>query len=442
MIPVVARPKCGGADERALRLVPVSARTLQCVDELILGRQNGPVRLYNSLTGAVDPVTPSDGTLRMYVCGVTPYDTTHLGHALTYTTFDVINRYFRYRGTRVLYIQNITDIDNDILRKAKEVGEPWDELGSRWAKVHQDSLAALNVLPPEEYTRATEHIDKMVEIIQSLMEQGHAYAAGPNVYFRVKSFSGYGGLSKLSKPIMQERLDETGDPTNDPNKEFPLDFILWMGQKPGEPAWPSPWGPGRPGWHIECSAMAIAHLGPRLDIHGGGSDLIYPHHENEIAQSEAFTHEQPFTRTWVHNGMLRLGAEKMSKSLGNLVLAQDLLTRYTSDAIRLYLHGEPYRESWAFDEEKLKHAQVLARELAEVAALQSGVGDVLDVRRFKDEFLARLEDDLDMAGAIHALSELMSAVRLSQARGADVAQAQDELRTLASILGLRLTPEI
>ena len=266
----------------------------------------------------------------MYVCGVTPYDTTHLGHALTYATFDVINRYFRYRGFDVQYIQNVTDIDDDILRKAKEVGEPWDELGARWAKVHQDSLAALNVLPPVEYTCATDHIDKMVEIIESLISSDHAYASGRNVYFRVRSVPHYGELSGFSQDVMKEKLNETGDSTEDPNKEWPLDFVLWLGQKPGEPAWQSPWGPGRPGWHIECSAMAIDHLGPTLDIHGGGADLMYPHHENEIAQSESFTGKRPFSHSWVHNGMLRLGAEKMSKSLGNLVLAQDLLKRFSA----------------------------------------------------------------------------------------------------------------
>lgn len=398
------------------------------------------MRLYNSLTGAVDPVTPTDGTLRMYVCGVTPYDTTHLGHALTYTTFDVINRYFRYRGTRVLYIQNITDIDDDILRKAKEVGEPWDELGSRWAKVHQDSLAALNVLPPEDYTRATDHIDKMVEIVQNLVDKQQAYQSGRNVYFRVGSFPTYGQLSKYDTELMREKLNETGDRVDDPNKENPLDFVLWLGQKPGEPAWESPWGPGRPGWHIECSAMAIDHLGATLDIHGGGADLIFPHHENEIAQSESYTGARPFTRTWAHVGMLRLGAEKMSKSLGNLVLAQDLLKRYSADAIRLYLHGEHYRESWAFDEAKLKRAQQDASEMSRVAALPSGAGPSLSAEGYRRTFLSCLEDDLNMAGGIAALSALADHIEQAQRSGGDVAAAQNELRILAGILGLTLRP--
>ncbi|MFN0071516.1 MAG: cysteine--tRNA ligase [Chloroflexota bacterium] len=397
------------------------------------------MRLYNSLTGAVDPVTPSDDTLRMYVCGVTPYDTTHLGHALTYTTFDVIHRYFLYRGFRVLYIQNVTDIDDDILRKANEVGEPWDELGNRWAKVHQDSLEALNVLPPVEYTRATEHIGKMVEIIETLVSHDQAYVAGANVYFRVKSFESYGRLSKLDDGTMRDRLNETGDRTDDPHKEQPLDFVLWLGQKPGEPAWPSPWGPGRPGWHIECSAMAIDHLGSTLDIHGGGSDLIYPHHENEIAQSESYTGQKPFTHTWVHNGMLRLGSEKMSKSLGNLVLAQDLLKRYSSDAIRLYLHGERYRDSFAFDESKLKSAQQAADAFAQVAALPSDHGDQLDVSRWREAFLSSLENDLDMAGGIQALHQMALAIGTAHAAQAQVSEAQAELRALAGILGLRLT---
>ncbi|HEX3244590.1 MAG TPA: cysteine--tRNA ligase [Chloroflexota bacterium] len=396
------------------------------------------MRLYNSLTGTLDPVTPVDGTLRMYVCGVTPYDTTHLGHALTYATFDVINRYFQYRGYNVRYIQNVTDIDDDILRKANELGEPWKELGERWTKVHQDSLAALNVLPPEKYTLATEHIASMVEMIESLIARGHAYVAGPNVYFRVRSFAAYGELSDLPYDVMLERLNETGDRTDDSNKEYPLDFVLWLGQKPGEPAWDSPWGLGRPGWHIECSAMAIDQLGPTLDVHGGGADLIFPHHENEIAQSESFTGKHPFTRTWVHNGMLRLGAEKMSKSLGNLVLAQDLLERYSSDAIRLYLHREHYRDSFSFDEDKLEAAQRLADSLAIVAWLPGGSGDALDVEHLRDAFLRALEDDLDMATAIETLRSLAEIITAAHEAHRDTYSAQAELRTLAGILGLRL----
>jgi L-cysteine:1D-myo-inositol 2-amino-2-deoxy-alpha-D-glucopyranoside ligase len=396
------------------------------------------VRLYNSLTGALDPVEPTDGALRMYVCGVTPYDTTHLGHALTYATFDVINRYFRYRGFDVQYIQNVTDIDDDILRKAKEVGEPWDELGARWAKVHQDSLAALNVLPPAEYTCATDHIDKMVEIIESLISSDHAYASGRNVYFRVRSVPHYGELSGFSQDVMKEKLNETGDSTEDPNKEWPLDFVLWLGQKPGEPAWQSPWGPGRPGWHIECSAMAIDHLGPTLDIHGGGADLMYPHHENEIAQSESFTGKRPFSHSWVHNGMLRLGAEKMSKSLGNLILAQDLLKRFSADAIRLYLHGERYRESFAFDQGKLKAAQELADSLALTAWLPGGNNGTLEADEFRGAFLQALENDLDMATAIEVLRSLAETISEAHEVRGDIYDAQVELRTLAGILGLRL----
>ncbi len=396
------------------------------------------MRLYNSLTGALDKVTPTDGTLRMYVCGVTPYDTTHLGHALTYATFDVINRYFRYRGFDVQYIQNVTDIDDDILRKAKEVGEPWDELGARWAQVHQDSLAALNVLPPVEYTCATDHIGKMVEIIESLVASEHAYAAGPNVYFRVRSVSTYGELSGLPQNVMMDKLNETGDRTDDPSKEWPLDFVLWLGQKPGELAWESPWGLGRPGWHIECSAMAIDHLGPTLDIHGGGADLAYPHHENEIAQSESYTGKRPFSHLWVHNGMLHLGTEKMSKSLGNLILAQDLLKRYSSDAIRLYLHGEHYRESFAFDEDKLEAAQELADSLALVVWLTGGNNGTLKAEPFRDAFLRALENDLDMATAIEVLRSLAETISEAHDVRGDIYSAQAELRTMASILGLRL----
>lgn len=396
------------------------------------------MRLFNTLTGTIDPVGAPDGTLRMYVCGVTPYDTTHLGHALTYATFDVIHRYFRYRGVKVRYIQNITDIDDDILRKSAEVGEPWDELGRRWAQVHIRSLEDLNVLAPEEYTRATEHIPMMIEIIERLVAGGQAYQAGPNVYFRTRSFQHYGELSKLPDEVMRARLDETGDSTTDVHKEAPLDFVLWLGQRIGEPAWQSPWGAGRPGWHIECSAMAIQHLGPTLDIHGGGADLVYPHHENEIAQSESFSGQRPFTRTWVHNGMLRLGTEKMSKSRGNLILAQELRGRYSADAIRLYLHGERYRDSFAFDESKLKAAQELAHRLTWAAHLPDGNGESVDPSRYRDEFLHAIEDDLDTPTGIRVLGDLAQVIRAGRQQHRGIADAQRELRTLGDIVGLRL----
>lgn len=396
------------------------------------------MRLHNTLTGLAEPVNPPDGVLRMYVCGVTPYDTTHLGHALTYTTFDVINRYFQYRGRTVRYIQNITDIDDDVLRKAKELGESWIDLGNRWAQVHIDSLAALNVLPPETYTRATEHIPMMIEIIAKLVEKQQAYQSGPNVYFRVASFDHYGELSKLPESEMQVRLTETGDPANDPNKESPLDFVLWLGNKPGEPAWESPWGPGRPGWHIECSAMAIQHLGPRLDIHGGGADLVYPHHENEIAQSESYSGVRPFARTWAHNGMLRLRGEKMSKSLGNLVLAQDLLRSYSSDSICLYLSGEHYRESFAFDESKLKSAQAMADQMKLAVQVPDGTAGKLETRSYRDDFLQALENDLDTPSGVATLASLTQAIQDAGDHEASVTTAQSELRSLAGILGLRL----
>lgn len=396
------------------------------------------MKLYNSLTRSVEEVRLADGTLRMYVCGVTPYDTTHLGHAFSYATFDVIYRYFRFRDVPVRYIQNVTDIDDDILRKSRQVGIPWDELGNTYTAVHQASLQALNILPPERYTRATEEIPMMIEIIDALLSRGYAYRSGANVYFRVASVGQYGELSRLSSQEMAHRLNETGDKTSDPNKERPLDFVLWLGNRPGEPSWESPWGPGRPGWHIECSAMAIRHLGPALDIHGGGLDLLYPHHENEIAQSESYSGVRPFARTWVHNGMLKLGSEKMSKSLGNLVLAQELLDKYSANGLRLYLHAEHYRSSFSYEEAKLADAERRAGRLTEAAGLPDGEGSALVAHGFRDKFLAALEDDLDTPRAVAVLDELGEAIVSARSAGSSIAESQSELRELAELLGVQL----
>ncbi len=347
------------------------------------------LRLYNSLSGSIEEFRPSGNVVRMYVCGVTPYDTTHLGHAFCYVAFDVLSRYLRYRGYHVRYIQNITDIDNDILRKARELNEPWDELGNRNVAIHQRSLDLLGVEPPEKYPRATEEIPMMVEMIQSLVERGHAYERDGNVYFRVASDPDYGKLSKLPRDEMAAQLTETGDPADDPRKESPVDFLLWQAAKSGEPTWDSPWGPGRPGWHIECSAMAIRYLGEQLDIHGGGGDLVYPHHECEIAQAESWTGQQPFARFWMHVGMLRMDGEKMSKSLGNLVFVRDLLERHGPTAIRSYLLRRHYREEWEFREDELR---------TELEPRDPGDGPA-----DREAFYRALDDDLDTPAAMTVL---------------------------------------
>ncbi len=379
----------------------------------------------------------------MYVCGVTPYDTTHLGHAFCYVVFDVLGRYLRFLGHRVRYIQNITDIDNDILRRARELGEPWDALGNRYVAIHQQSLDALGVEPPERYTRATEEIPAMVRMIGDLVERGHAYESGGNVYFRTASDPDYGALSRLTPEEMAPKLTEAGDPADDPRKERPIDFLLWQAARAGEPTWPSPWGAGRPGWHIECSAMAISNLGATLDIHGGGGDLVYPHHECEIAQSECWTGQKPFARIWMHVGMLRMDGEKMSKSLGNMVFIRPLLEEHSPEAIRLYLLSVHYRGILEYDATALQAAEDLVailRRAATGGGQDPGSRDApeLDAGPYRGRALAALDDDLDTPIAIDALRDLAEAILAGASRGQAADTARAELRALAEILGLGL----
>jgi L-cysteine:1D-myo-inositol 2-amino-2-deoxy-alpha-D-glucopyranoside ligase len=406
------------------------------------------LRLYSTLSRTVEEFRPAGDEVRTYVCGVTPYDTAHLGHAFLYVSFDVLHRFLRYLGYRVRYIQNITDIDNDILRKASEVGEPWDELGNRYVRIHQDALDALNVEPPVKYPRATEEIPLMVEMIESLIAHGHAYEAGGNVYFRVASDPDYGCLSRLSHDQMAAQLTETGDPADDPRKESPIDFLLWQAAKPGEPTWPSPWGPGRPGWHIECSAMSIRYLGETLDIHGGGGDLVYPHHESEIAQSEAWTGQRPFAQVWMHAGMLRMDGEKMSKSLGNMVFVHDLVKDHRPEAIRLFLSGVRYRDVLEWSPERLAASEKLVDLLQSAAGMKHPVhddaqpyqssGTPLDPAPFRARFVAALEDDLDTPTAIRALRELAEAIVAGRGAARPVSHARHELRVLAEVFGIVL----
>ncbi len=406
------------------------------------------LRLYSTLSRTVEEFRPAGDEVSIYVCGVTPYDTAHLGHAFCYLTFDVLSRLLRYKGYRVRYVQNITDIDNDILRKANEVGEPWDELGNRYVKIHQDALDNLGVEPPVKWPRATEEIPMMVEMIESLIAQGKAYEVQGNVYFRVSSDPDYGCLSRLSPEEMAVKLTETGDPADDPRKEAPIDFLLWQAAKPGEPTWPSPWGPGRPGWHIECSAMSIRYLGERIDIHGGGGDLVYPHHESEIAQSESWSGKRPFAQVWMHAGMLRMDGEKMSKSLGNMVFVHDLIKQYRPEAIRLFLSGVRYRDVLNWDPDAVAACEKLVDLLRDAAGMRHPVHDealpyqssgaAVDPEPFRQRFVAALEDDLNTPVAIAALRELAEAIVAGRAESRPVSHARHELRVLAEIFGIVL----
>ena len=280
------------------------------------------MRLYNTLSRDIQNFTPADGkTVKMYVCGVTPYSSTHVGHALSYVAFDTLRRYLEFLGFEVKHVQNFTDVDDKIIQRAQEQDIEPDDLAQQFIDDFYRTMDALNIQRAHIYPRATQEIGPIIETIQKLIDNGSAYPSGGDVFFRVTKIDDYGKLSHRTLDGMQAgaRIEV------DENKEHPMDFVLWKGARVGEPSWESPWGPGRPGWHIECTAMSMTYLGATLDIHGGGQDLIFPHHENEIAQSEASTGEAPFSRYWVHNGLLQLGQDKMSKSLGNLVSVEEAL---------------------------------------------------------------------------------------------------------------------
>jgi L-cysteine:1D-myo-inositol 2-amino-2-deoxy-alpha-D-glucopyranoside ligase len=399
------------------------------------------LRLFNTASRAVEDFT-YEGTIRMYVCGVTPYDTTHVGHARTYLLFDVLARHLIHSGARIEYIQNITDVDESIIARAAELGESYEDLGNRYIGVYMDDIAKLGMIPAAAYPRATEAIPEIQEVIRRLLATDHAYRAGGSVYLRVSSTRDYGSLSRLDREQMLDiERAQDGATVDDPDKEDPLDILLWGGSREHEePSWESPWGPGRPGWHVECSTLALKHLGKQVDIHGGGSDLVFPHHEAEIAQSEAVTGVRPFVRFWVHVEMARLDGHKMAKSRGNMVFVRDLLRRYSTDAVRLYLLGCHYRQPLEFDEEALKEAARDARKIAEAARAPATGKSARepDPDVFEQRFRAALDDDLDTTQAVAAMRDLASEVAAAAGEGSY--RARRALRSLASRLGLNLEP--
>ena len=394
--------------------------------------------LYNALTQTLAPFAPADDVATIYVCGITPYDTTHLGHAFTYSVFDVLIRYLEHQGRRVRYVQNVTDIDDDILRKAGETGEDWWTLGNRWTAHFIHDLQAINIRPPDHYPRATDVIPGILAGVQRLIEAGAAYEANGNVYFHVDAYPAFGQLSHIPRDQMLAVANQRGNIPGDPNKRDPLDFVLWQTQKPGEPAWNSPC---RPGWHIECSTMSTQLLGETVDIHGGGGDLAFPHHECEIAQVEPVT-GKPFVRFWMHAAMVYHEGEKMSKSLGNLIMIRDLLKRWSPDAIRLYLASHHYRQSWSYDAGDLARAEDKAGRLLAAAIAPSGPRPLpaavsAAVDEAQTRLLAALDADLDAPAALAALDDY-AACLLDVGPDHDRTAAQSLLRRLAAIFGLRL----
>jgi L-cysteine:1D-myo-inositol 2-amino-2-deoxy-alpha-D-glucopyranoside ligase len=400
------------------------------------------MQLFNSASGQKERFRPRPGkAVTIYVCGVTPYDTTHLGHAFTYHTFDVLARHMSTAHRwRVRMAQNVTDIDDDILRKATETGEDWRTLGDRWTAVFRADLGKLNLRAPDVFPGATAHIQEIQEVAAALIECDLAYVSEGSVYFRVAADPNFGALVGWSYERMLAVANERGNHPADPNKEDPLDFVLWQRGVPGEPAWNSPWGLGRPGWHIECSTLADLHLGSPVDIHGGGGDLVFPHHACEIAQAEPTTGARPWVRCWMHVAMVGMDGEKMSKSLGNLVLVRDLLVDHEPDTIRLYLLRHHYRQAWSWDEQRFHDVVAHTRVLHAAVRRASGEGRELPYGSYGPRVVAALDDDLDTPKALEVILGLADDI-LEAPANADVRGAQDVLRATASgLLGLWLRP--
>lgn len=397
------------------------------------------MRLYNTQTQSIEKFGVQGNTVGMYVCGVTPYDTTHVGHAFTFLTFDILTRYLRSKGYDVTYVQNVTDIDDDVLRKSKEMGIDWKELGDRETDQFLNDMRNLNAVDFDHYVAATGHITEIVSNVETLVDKGLAYVADGSVYFSVAKDPEFGKLSHLEPGEMLPIANERGNNPDDPNKQDPLDFVLWQAAQPGEPTWSSPWGEGRPGWHIECSAMATKYLGSQIDIHGGGYDLIFPHHECEIAQSESATGVEPFVRYWMHAAMVDYQGEKMSKSLGNMVYVRNVLETHTADALRLYLFIHHYRAGWEYIDAELDIWANVAKQLQAAAERESTstTGDQLDASPFRQQFLDAMDNDLDTPTAISTLRELASSITNASNHTA-VHDAQGTLRELGDVLGLTL----
>jgi len=394
------------------------------------------VKLYNTMTRRAEEFTPSGDEVKIYVCGITPYDHAHLGHAMSYIIFDVLRRYLEFRGYSVKHVQNYTDIDDRIIARANSLRQPFDQVAATYIDEFDQEIRDLNITPAHIFPRATQEIPTIVEMTERLIERGHAYQANGDVYFRVRSKADYGKLSGRDvDALMAGARVEPGE-----LKDDPADFALWKGAKEGEPAWESPWGPGRPGWHIECSAMSYRYLGTTLDIHGGGQDLIFPHHENEIAQSEAYSGKQPFVRYWLHNGWLTFGEEKMSKSLGNIITIREGLEKYGSDGLRIFVLTSHYRAPLTYSEEALESGKRAAERLRLAATTAGGEGPPSDIaaETHRERFIEAMDDDLNTPAALAALFDLAREINRARDEGRGIEEAQEALRALAGVLGLTL----
>ena len=392
------------------------------------------MKITDTLTGKKDDFKPRGDVVTMYVCGINPYADSHIGHALSYVFFDVVRRYLEFRGYKVKHVENITDIEDNIINHANRLGITVKELTEKYAARHFEDMDALNNLRPHHTPKATETIPEIINMTKGLIEKEYAYAVGGNVYFRVGKLSDYGKLSNRSlKQMMAGARVEVGEA-----KEDPMDFVLWKAAKPNEPMWDSPWGKGRPGWHIECSAMSIKFLGEQIDIHGGGQDVVFPHHENEIAQSESFTGKKPFVKYWMHNGLMQMGVEKMSKSLGNLITIRDALKKYSADGIRVFVLSSYYRSPLTYTEEAIDAAQAGAERLARVAnkETQGGQGKALDTAPYRQRFIEAMDDDFNTPQALASLFDLARDVNRAEEEGMNVPKGRETLKELGGLLGL------
>ena len=401
------------------------------------------LRIYNTLTRTKEPFTPlEEGKVSLYVCGPTVYSDAHVGHAMSVLVFDIVRRYLTYRGYDVTHAMNYTDVDDKIIMRANETGQNPYELAEKHIQEFKRHLDDLNVLQATVNPRATEEMDTILDMITQMIDKGFAYELDGDVYFRVNKKNDYGKLSgrKIDDMLAGTRID-----VND-RKETPMDFALWKAVKPDEPAWESPWGLGRPGWHIECSAMNLNHLGPQIDIHGGGNDLIFPHHENEIAQTECVTGKK-FASVWMHNGMLQLSGEKMSKSLGNLVTVDEFLARYDGDVLRFLVLNGNYRSplmfSWDIVEQGKRALDRMRNALKPALPNADGADDALAslIETTQTRFTEAMDDDFNTAGAMGALFDLVRGINAARDKNASeetLQPAQAKLLELTGVLGLTL----
>lgn len=407
------------------------------------------IQIYNSLSRIKEPFEPYDkNQVKMYVCGPTVYDSAHIGHAMSYLVFDLVRRYLKHRGYQTYCVQNFTDVDDKIINRAKDTGEAWDSITTRYIADFLQDMDDLNIERADVYPYASQEIPQIIEMINGLIEKGYAYASEGDVYYRVRQDEDYGKLSNRKLEDQQAGAGDRISAVEQDRKEHPLDFALWKVAKSNEvPYWESPWGIGRPGWHIECSAMSLRYLGEQIDIHGGGSDLVFPHHENEIAQSESYTGKVPFVKYWLHNGLLQVSGEKMSKSLKNFFTIQDFLQHHSADTLRLFVLSSHYRRPATYTDNSFEAAERALERFHTALEPAQGGASRIDNRlvtlsqETSQKFHAAMDDDFNSALALGTLFELSRAINGARDRGVAgpaFEQAQATLRDLLTILGFKL----